>query len=124
MNNNIWTNYAKHIATMMQSAKKNRAQLIGILNRLFSKEVETFKDQNGKPQKRVRYVINPELTDEKLQRVIYDTRNIIIKLYTQCEKDFREGIKLFEAIMEKKEFERSINRDKSLKDSINNLVSS
>lgn len=124
MSNNIWTNYAKHIATMMQSAKKNRAQLIGILNRLFSKEVETFKDQNGKPQKRVRYVINPELTDEKLQRVIYDTRNIIIKLYTQCEKDFREGIKLFEAIMEKKEFERSINRDKSLKDSINNLVSS
>ena len=86
--------------------------------------METFKDPNGKPKKRVRYVINPELTDEKLQRVIYDTRNIIIKLYTQCEKDFREGIKLFEAIMEKKEFERSINRDKSLKDSINNLVSS
>ena len=46
--------------------------------------------------------INPKLTDNLLQNDIVKARKIIIELYVNCEKDYVEGLKIYEAIVEKK----------------------
>ena len=46
------------------------------------------------------YSINHDLTYSILQKLIVKTRNIIIKLYVQCENDFIIGLQLLEAIIE------------------------
>ena len=46
--------------------------------------------------------INPELTEELLQETVLETRAIIINLYLTCETDFANGIKIYEAIVDKK----------------------
>jgi len=44
--------------------------------------------------------INPKLTEDSLQDLIVKCRNYIKDLYLSCEKDFTEGIKIYEAIIE------------------------
>ena len=113
--NNIYTPYAKHLSNMMNNAINNQNKLIAILNKLFVKEV-------NRAAKREEYTINPSLTNKKLQNIVVETRKLIIDLYTQCEKDFRAGIKLFEAVIEKKEQVRNENRRKHLQEEFNQLL--
>ena len=44
-------------------------------------------------------IINPNLDDELLQSLINTTRKLIVELYITCEKDFLEGISIFESIV-------------------------
>jgi hypothetical protein len=99
----------------MNNAINNQNKLIAILNKLFVKEV-------NRAAKREEYTINPSLTNKKLQNIVVETRKLIIDLYTQCEKDFRAGIKLFEAVIEKKEQVRNENRRKHLQEEFNQLL--
>ena len=46
--------------------------------------------------------MNPRLTEELLQKNLQKTRKIIVELYVKCEEDFVNGVKLYEAIVEKK----------------------
>ena len=46
--------------------------------------------------------INPKLTDNSLQNNIVKARKIIVELYVNCETDYVEGLKIYEAIVEKK----------------------
>ena len=64
----------------------------------------------------------PSLTRKSLQSIVIETRKLIIQLYVQCEKDFRAGIKLFEALIEKKEQMRNENRRKYLEKEFNQLL--
>ena len=54
----------------------------------------------------------------KLNEIIEKTRNIIIDLYINCEKDFKEGMKLFEAVVQNKILENRNRKDTVL----NNLA--
>lgn len=68
------------------------------------------------------YTLNPKLTHTKLDEIVLQTRKLILELYTQCEKDFKTGIKLFEAIIEKKEQEKMAKQHASLKEQMDNLL--
>ena len=92
----IFVPYAKHLKKMMNNATTNQNKLIAILNKIFAKEVNSLT-------RVVEYTLQPNLTNEALQAILVETRNLIIQLYTQCEIDFRTGIKLFKAVMEKKQ---------------------
>jgi len=76
----------------------------------------------SKETQHVVYTLNPTLTHKKLDEIVLQTRKLILELYTQCEIDFKTGIKLFEAIVEKKEQEKMAKQHASLKEQMDKLI--
>ena len=46
--------------------------------------------------------IKPNLTIQKLDEITKETRDIILELYLDCEKDFQKGLQIFESIVKKR----------------------
>ena len=93
---------------MIQNTNKNQEILLSIINQIF---VYTIDPQTNKKQIR----INPLLSEERLQEIVIETRALIIKLYLNCEMDYVNGLKMYEAIVEQKILETSQNQVANLK---------
>jgi hypothetical protein len=104
----LFVKYAENLNNMINGAANNQQKLLTIINALFS-----FTTNPYTQKKQVR--INPELTEEKLQEIIEKTRKLIIDLYVKCELDYLNGIKIYEAIVEKKILETTQNQINNLK---------
>ena len=87
----------------MKNTEDNQTALLAIIDQLF-----VFVKDPQDPNKKL-IVINPKLDNKLLSKLITDTRSIIIKLYSTCEKDFFKGLQLFEAIVEKQIIDISID---------------
>ena len=99
--------YAKNLKSMVYSVNEKNDELIEILNRMF------VYMGNG-DEKRI--TINPELNENSLQNISVETIKCINELYMICERDFVEGIQIYEAIVESKIFETTQNQITSLED--------
>uniref|UniRef100_A0A6C0CNE1 Uncharacterized protein n=1 Tax=viral metagenome TaxID=1070528 RepID=A0A6C0CNE1_9ZZZZ len=92
--------YAKHLSTMSNNTFKYENQLLSILNKLFSKEsAPIYTDYGHKTQKKNNVIINPSLDEKNLQTIIEETRKILVEMYVNCHKEFLEGKKKFEAVL-------------------------
>lgn len=100
----IFKKYAEHLALMISNTKGYEKKLKDILGEIFSYNIDT-------KQKKKILTIHPQLTMTKLNDIIEKTRNIIIDLYINCEKDFKEGMKLFEAVVQNKILENRNRKD-------------
>lgn len=96
---NVFKKYGEHVKQMMEHSDVNRNKLIKIIDKVF---VYGF-DENSPDKKTPIIKINPSLTDDTLTEITKETRNIIIGLYLTCERDFTEGVKMFEGIAEQME---------------------
>ncbi len=110
-NNKLFKNYADHINSMMNRAKENQNKLLKIIDELFVWSIE-----HSEQKKQI--IINPNLDEEKLDKIIDETRQIIISCYITCEEDFLKGIKIFEAIVEKQIIKVGQMQIKNLEDNI------
>jgi hypothetical protein len=106
--------YANNIKQMMNRASTKQQELLSVINELFCLELEPYTNK-----KHIR--VNKELTESKLQTVVEKTRRIIISLYVNCEKDYTEGIKLYETIVEMKIADSTKNQIVALTDQIKTL---
>ena len=111
---NIYIPYADHLKKMMNTAEENQDKLIAILNKLFVKK--------GK-QGQEKWTIHPKLSMKTLPKIVDETRKIIMNLYIQCEKDFKEGVRLFQAVIAKKQLQLNKEREKYLEQEFNQLLS-
>lgn len=107
----LFDKYAKHLASMISNTKNYETKLKDILGEIFSYNFDKKKNKKT-------LTIHPKLNMDSLDDIIERTRNIIIELYITCEKDFKEGMKLFEAVVQKKLFQNRNRKDKLL----NNLA--
>ena len=112
----LFEKYAENIKNMINNASNNQAKLLSIINELFI----FIPNPHDDTKKQIR--VNPLLTDEKLQILLVKTRNIIIELYIRCEKDYVHGIKLYEAIVEKKILETTINQIENLEQKSKEII--
>lgn len=111
----LFGEYAEHVKTMMQTSEDNQNKLIDVIDDLF---VTSLNPTTGTRE----IVINPAITEEKLDKLVIITRNTIIDLYIKCEDDFIKGLELFEAIVEKQIVDTSKEQiaalEKTIQDSI------
>lgn len=107
-NDKLFIDYSTNIRDMINRASSKQSQLLLVINEIFTFVIDPFTKK-----KRIR--ISPTLTDDLLQKAVENARKIIIELYVSCETDYVNGIKLYEAIVEKKIFESLQNQEKSLK---------
>jgi hypothetical protein len=113
--NKLFLDYAENLKKMINNTNKNQNALISIINQLF---VYTVDPQTNKKQIRV----NPELTETRLQEIIVECRALIIKLYLTCETDYVNGLKMFEAIVDKKIFDTAQSQIANLEKISDQLV--
>lgn len=116
LSDDLFSKYAKNVREMVKQANKNQELLLSVLNKLF---VYTIDPQTKKKVIR----INPNLTENSLHEIVVETRAIIINLYLKCEIDFVNGIKLYEAIVEKKILETTQNQIETLEKTTESLIS-
>jgi len=89
----LFQDYVEHMKKMMTTTETNQNKLLAIIDKIFIFEVN--------PITKAREVtIRPNITEDALQRIVTETRNIIINLYIACEQDFLTGIEIIEAIVE------------------------
>ena len=117
-NTGLFEKYATHVKNMMKSTEENRDKLIEIIDEIFVYGV----DENNPQKKRYSIIINPKLTDSKLEDITDRTRNIIVSLYLTCENDFAKGVNIFEAIVEKNELSNNREYLDSLKKNIDTKI--
>ena len=95
--------YGKQLNKMMINTSDNQKKLLGIIDKMFSYDVDI--------QHKVKELtINPELNNESLKDLIKETRDIIIKMFIDCENNYKKAIKLFRAITLDKKLKRDISR--------------
>ncbi|MHA2082205.1 MAG: hypothetical protein ACXABD_00485 [Candidatus Thorarchaeota archaeon] len=109
----LFNDYAEKIREMMANTQKNKDRLIEILQGLFSKN-----NVDGYDVVRV----SDNLTEDKLDKLISDAREIIIDMYLSCEKDFKEALNIFDAIIDKQILEDSISINERLETKMNEFV--
>jgi len=91
----LFSEYVQNIKEMIEHSEKNRSALLEILSEMFTYTYEEGGAIGG-------VVISPSLTYKKLQSLVSRTRRIIIKLYTNCEEDYKNGLDIFFAIVQEK----------------------
>jgi hypothetical protein len=101
---------------MISTAASKQNELLSVINDLFIFVPDPYTKKN-----KIR--INPKLTDELLQQNIVKTRKIIVELYIKCETDYVNGLKIYEAIVEKKILETTQKQINTLKKESDNIVS-
>jgi len=106
----LFKQYAENLTEMITNANKNQEALMDILTEIFGYTL----DNQGK--KTVR--INSSLTEEALQKLVVKCRELIIKLILQCEVDFTNGVRIYEAIIESKVFDTVQNQIKNIDEQI------
>jgi hypothetical protein len=92
INDKLFQDYGRHMAEMLKTAESNQSKLLSIIDKLF-----IFRINPKTKEKEIS--IHPELSDEKLEQITEETRNLIISLYIKCEQDFQKGLIMFEGII-------------------------
>lgn len=115
LEDDLFKQYAENLKQMLNKANTNQELLLDVLNKLFVYMTD--------PQTKKKIIrINPDLTEELLQEVIIETRAIIINLYLTCETDFANGIKIYEAIVDKKIIETASSQIQTMEKNRERLV--
>ena len=93
---------------MIKNAQGTQDELLDILR-------EIFVIQKAPNVEKTEIVtLNPKLTDEKLTKIIDKTRKTIVKLYLTCEKDFKDGLDIFEGILSERIIKNAVNKKKTM----------
>ena len=101
-NNHNLKKYANFLADIMNSTNHSQQQLIEIL------EKDIFVKINNK------YIINNELTKQKLNLTIKKTRNIIVAMFIECEEKYQKAVNIFKTIVFDKNISISEKRAKNV----------
>lgn len=91
----LFSEYVQNVKEMIERAEYNRSKLLEILSEMFTYTYNSHGSIGG-------VIINPSLTYKKLQGLVVQTRRIVIKLYTDCEEDYKNGLDIFFAIVQEK----------------------
>jgi hypothetical protein len=104
----LFVDYVEQIKKMIYESNMIRNSLLEIIDSIFVSNSEADSGEPSiqeNPESRMKYMIDPELTYERLNELIAESRKIILKLYVNCEKNFIYTLKILQAIIETQIFE-------------------
>jgi hypothetical protein len=117
--NILYVKYAANLKKMIDSVNNKQLQLTSIIDKVF---VYVYDSRESESNKNEVIRINPDLTEDSLQNIVIECRNYIKDLYLTCEKDFTEGIKIYEAIVESRILDTTIKQIENLEKISDHLV--
>ncbi len=105
--NEFLSEYTEHIKKMEDEIQKKNGELIEILKTIFKKKSVTPEEGELENEESYRIMIDPELTYVKLQEIVEKTRKIIVKMYLDCDKNYKKGIEIYVKMLGSKAVEES-----------------
>ena len=105
--NTAFFNYIENIRSMLDAVNKYHNALLDILNELFIYETDNKTNETT-------IVINPNLTDKRLEELTKQSIEIINNLYISCEVHYTNGVRIYTNLAKKQLLQTSISQ-------INNL---
>ena len=121
--NPLFVKFADNVKDMLKNTKLNQQKLLAVLDKLFvwvDTPAEYASSTGDLANKMV--TINPKLTSKSLQALVDQTRKLIINIYLQCEREYQEGLKLFEAIVGERMLQNSIAKKEALEAQLDKVV--
>jgi hypothetical protein len=143
-NNEVLAKYSQHIIQMVKKAREDRITLIKLLDdvffveRLTVEETErerekayskstlfssTSSSSSSLKQREYNIFIHPQLTETKLQNIVNVARVIIVRMYASCQRDYLEGLKLLESIIESQKQKALTNTSNAVQNTANMIRS-
>ena len=119
--NPLFVKFADNVKNMLKNTKTNQQQLLAILDKLFV-WVEASSASTDSSLENKMVTINPTLTSKSLQSLVEQTRKLIIKIYLQCEGEYQDGLKLFEAIVGERMLKNSIAQKEALEAQLEKVI--
>jgi hypothetical protein len=111
----LFIDYAENTKKMIQTAADNQSKLLSVINDLFTYVLDPYSNK-----KVIR--VNPNLTEDSLQKAVEKSRRLIVDLYVKCETDYVNGVKLYEAIVESKILETTQKQIEALKTEASKII--
>jgi hypothetical protein len=111
----LFVDYANNLKKMIANVNERQKHLLKVLDKLF----ETAKSHTTSSKQNIS--VHSDLTEDVLQDLISETRGNIVELYLDCETDFVEGLKLYEAIVESQILETSQKQIATLQSAMEKL---
>lgn len=121
LSDTLFRAYATHIKKMEARMINNQNKLLKVLDELFT---TTSKKKEEKEKMTEIITLNPDLNDRKLERLAETTRTLIIQLFITCENDYKEGIKIYQQIVDNQLKNLIPGKVKKLKEEMNQLMAS
>ncbi|MEE8478581.1 MAG: hypothetical protein V3S42_01100 [Candidatus Neomarinimicrobiota bacterium] len=121
--NRLFVKFADNVKSMLKNTNKNQQKLLAVLDKLFvwvDTPAEYASNTGDLANKMV--TINPKLTSKSLQALVDQTRKLIINIYLQCEREYQEGLKLFEAIVGERMLQNTIAKKEALETELDKVV--
>ncbi len=101
----MFKEYGELIRKMIKTSEETQVELLGELKKLFS-----FEKENGE----VKAKLQENLNDYKLNKISKKCRDIIINMYINCEKDFIQGLNIYQSIIEDLKANDILNNNQGL----------
>ena len=128
----LFVDYVEQIKKMIYESNMIRNSLLEVIDSIFILNIGADADEGvgagvgagantdneETKEEKMKYVIDPELSYDRLNDLIAETRKIILNLYVNCEKNFIYTLKILQAIIEAQIFETSQRQVKELERSI------
>lgn len=120
----LFVDYVEQIKKMIYESNMIRNSLLEVIDSIFILNTGADDgagaevDNEEIKEEKMKYVIDPNLSYERLNELIAETRKIILNLYVNCEKNFIHTLKILQAIIEAQIFETSQRQIKELERSI------
>ena len=86
----LFSNYITFVKEMIDRSDSARKQIVALLYKVFKLSVTGDHTE---------IVIDPGLNSKKLDEIVKEAREKIFNLYVQCEKDYKEALARFDAII-------------------------
>lgn len=124
----LFKEYAENVKNMMKTSKDNQKKLLDIISGTKDDSGEVvnsifiFVKDPQDPNKKL-VTINPKLNNKLLSKLVDDARQIIVEMYSACEREFFKGLQLFEAIVEKQIMDTNHAQIKSLQENVAETIS-
>ena len=114
----LFAKYADNLKNMLANAKKRQEKLLKQLDMIFDWQDKVNPDNKTttkNPALKGKYLgLKKDLTDKKLDKIVSDVRNLLVEIYLGCEREYKIGLQLFEAIVTSKTLERDAKRKMDL----------
>ena len=120
--NEFLSEYTEHIKKMEDEIQKKNGELIEILKMIFKKKSVTPQEGDEDNEESYRIMIDPELTYVKLQEIVEKTRKIIVKMYLDCDKNYKKGIEIYVKMLGSKAVQESEEELKLFSGDTENVV--
>jgi|UniRef100_A0A6C0C053 hypothetical protein len=115
----LFAKYAENLKTMLKNANDRQNKLLKKLDIVFDwfdkDEPQTGGGIGDNANIKNKYLgLHKDLTEQKLDKIVNEVRDILVEIYLGCEREYKTGLQLFEAIVTSRTLERDAKRKKEL----------